>query len=131
MIVVDSSAFIEYYRSSGLRSVQDAVANAIAADQVAVNGVIQVEICSYASGDSERRQLEADFQGFHWLDLGPPDFDLATDLGFQLRRLGLTIPATDLIIAASTILANARLLHRDAHFDLLAQHSKLQGFSTD
>ena len=32
MIVVDSSAFIEYYRAAGSREVQDAVAAAIAAD---------------------------------------------------------------------------------------------------
>ena len=49
MIVIDSSAFIEYYRGAGLEEVQDAVAAAIAADEVAVNGIIQVEICAFAS----------------------------------------------------------------------------------
>ncbi len=126
MIVVDSSAFIEYYRGSGLPDVQDAVAAAIAADRVAVNGIIQVEICAFASGDSERRQLEADFQAFHWLELRRRDFDLATELGFVLRRQGLTVPATDLMIAASAIRAGARLLHRDAHFDQVARQSELQ-----
>ena len=70
MIVVDSSAFIEYYRGAGLPDVQDAVSAEIAADQVAINGIIQVEICAFALGDSERRLLEADFQAFHWLE--PP-----------------------------------------------------------
>lgn len=126
MIVVDSSAFIEYYRGSGLSDVQDAVAASIATDQAAVNGIIQVEICAFAAGDSECRQLKADFQAFHWLELQRRDFDLATELGFVLRRRGLTIPANDLIIAASAIRADARLLHRDAHFDQVAQHSELR-----
>ena len=126
MIVVDSSAFIEYYRQSGSRDVQDAVSAAIAADKVAVNGIIQVEICAFASGDRERRLLDADFQAFHWLRLRRGDFDVATELGFTLRRRGLTVPATDLIIAASAIGAEARLLHRDAHFDQIARHSELQ-----
>ncbi len=126
MIVVDSSAFIEYYRAAGLRDVQDAVAAAIAADEVAVNGIIQVEICAFASGDAERRQLEADFQAFHWLELQHGDFDRAIGLGFECRRHGLTVPATDLIIASSAIGADADLLHRDTHFDQIARHSELR-----
>ncbi len=126
MIVIDSSAFIEYYRGAGLPDVQDAVAAEIAADEVAVNGIIHVEIRAFAAGDSERRQLEADFQAFHWLELERRDFDLATGIGFELRRQGLTVPATDLIIAASAIRAGVPLLHRDAHFDQVARYSELQ-----
>ena len=44
LILVDSSAFIEYYRPSGLKAVQTAVAEVIASERVAVNGIIQVEI---------------------------------------------------------------------------------------
>ena len=126
MIVVDSSAFIEYYRRTGLPDVQGAVAAAMAADQVAVNGIIQVEICAFASGNSDRVQLESDFQAFHWLELQRRDFEVATELGFVLRRQGLTIPTTDLVIAASAIRADAHLLHHDSHFDQVAQHSQLQ-----
>ena len=75
---------------------------------------------------TKRHELEADFQAFHWLELQRRDFDLATELGFVLRRQGLTIPATDLMIAASGIRADARLLHRDRHFDQVAQHSELK-----
>ena len=129
MIVVDSSAFIEYYRPSGSSDVQTAVEAAIAADEVAVNGIIQVEIVAFAATQADRRQLEADFDAFHWLDLGRRDFDLAAELGFALRRRGVTIPATDLIIAASAIRAEARLYHLDAHYDLVAQHSELEARS--
>ena len=70
-------------------------------DEVAVNGLIQVEIVSYAASVAARDRLISDFKAFHWLDLKRADFALASDLGFQLRQGGLTIPATDLIIAAS------------------------------
>lgn len=125
MIVVDSSALIEYYRPSGDSRVRDAVAAAIAADQLAVNGIIRVEIFAFAPGEAERRLLAADFEAFHHLDLGPRDFDLACQLGFDLRRRGVTVPATDLIIAASAIHAEAHLYHVDGHFDRVGEVSEL------
>ena len=121
MIVVDSSAFIEYYRPGGDPETSSAVAEAISEDQVAVNGLIQAEIVSYAASEAARERLISDFAAFHWLDLNQADFALAHDLGFQLRQTGVTIPATDLIIAASAINYDAVLYHRDRHFDLMAR----------
>jgi predicted nucleic acid-binding protein len=126
MIVVDSSAFIEFYRPAGNPLVQRAVAEAITGDRVAVNGIIQVEIVSFAPTKADLRRLAGDFQAFRWLELGAGDFELAQDLGFKLRKEGITVPATDLIIAASTLRAGATLYHLDAHFDQIAVHTRLQ-----
>jgi len=57
--------------------------------------------------------------------LGISRGDLAGDLGFQLRQRGTTVPATDLIVAASAIRATAPLYHLDAHFDRIAETSDL------
>ncbi|HEV7787360.1 MAG TPA: hypothetical protein VGQ28_18600, partial [Thermoanaerobaculia bacterium] len=78
------------------------MAEVIEADLVAINGVIQVEVLAFADVISYRK-LRSDFKIFHWLDLLEPEFDLATEMGFSLRRMAITIPATDLIIAASAI----------------------------
>ena len=125
MILVDSSAFIEYYRPSGDPSVSAAVAEAIALDSVAVNGVIQVELTAFVSREADRARLAADLQAFHWLELRHRDFDLAAQIGFDLRRKGITIPATDLIIAACAIGSGATLYHLDSHFDRIARHADL------
>ncbi len=129
MIVADSSALIEYYRPGGREAAAEAVAEAIAADRLAVNGVIQVEIVAFARSDVDRRRLAEDFQAFHWLELTRRDFALAQELGFQLRRNGLTVPPTDLIIAASAINAAAVLYHLDGHFDVIAEYSGLKAKS--
>lgn len=125
LILVDSSALIEYYRPSGSPEVQAVVAEAIASERVATNGVIQVEILAFAPDQASYRKVQADFQAFHWLNLGSEEFALATELGFQLRRLGITVPPADLIIAASAIQAGAVLYHVDAHYDSIAQHAQL------
>ncbi|HUP42671.1 MAG TPA: PIN domain-containing protein [Thermoanaerobaculia bacterium] len=126
MILLDTSALIEYYRPSGDAAVRSTVAEAIAADLAAVNGIIQVEMLAFASGEEERRLLEDDFEAFHHLDLSRKQFDRACELGFALRRRGVTVPATDLIIAASAILSQAEILHVDGHFDRIAEISDLR-----
>ena len=125
MIVVDSSAFIEYYRPSGNPEVRKLIAQEIANDLVAVNGIIRVELGAFAASQKEFDRLTADFSAFHWLELEQEDFLMASQLGFNLRRIGLTVPPTDLIIAASTIRADATLYHLDAHFEDIARHSNL------
>ena len=46
-------------------------------------------------------------------------------MGRKLRTLGVTVPATDLIIASSARLADVELLHFDGHFELIAEHLPL------
>lgn len=125
MIVADSSALIEYYRRGGSPAVQEAVAGAITEDALAVNGIVFVEVVGVAADETERRALLASFGAFHRLALEERDFDLAASIGFDLRRRGRTVPATDLIIAASAIRARAELLHVDDHFDEIAKVSAL------
>jgi predicted nucleic acid-binding protein len=125
MIVADSSALIEYFRRGGSSAVQEAVAAAITQDALAFNGIIFVEVVEFAADERERQALLASFGAFHRLVLDDGDFDLAASIGFDLRRRGRTVPATDLIIAASAIRAQADLLHLDDHFDEIAGVSAL------
>jgi len=125
MIVVDTSALIEYYRPAGNATVAATVTKAIEADEVAVNGIIQTEIMGFVASKKEFHQLSLDFQAFHWLSLDRAVFESAAQLGFDLRRTGITVPATDLLIAASAIKAQATLYHLDSHFTQISNQSKL------
>jgi predicted nucleic acid-binding protein len=125
MIVADSSALIEYFRRGGSLAVQEALAAAITEDALAFNGIIFVEVVRFAADERERRALLASFGAFRRLALDDGDFDLAANIGFDLRRSGRTVPATDLIIAACAIRARAELLHVDDHFDEIARVSAL------
>ncbi|MBN2493150.1 MAG: PIN domain-containing protein [Deltaproteobacteria bacterium] len=125
MILVDSSAWIEFYRPTGDPAVAEAVAELVASDRAAVNGIIQVEIVSFAPDRKTFLELLDDFRALHWIALGREDFDLACEQGSLLRGKGITVPATDLIIAASAIRNSASLFHTDSHYDLIADHTPL------
>jgi hypothetical protein len=62
MILVDSSALVEYYRPNGFPEAQAAVTEAIEADAAAINGIIQVEVLGFASGRDSFDDLLQDFK---------------------------------------------------------------------
>lgn len=126
MILVDSSAWVEYYRPAGFPVVKAAVARAVEADLATVNGVIQVEILAFAPGSSNLAKLISDFKIYNWIELDEGDFDFATEMGFFLRRKAVTLKAADLIIAASAIRTRSLLYHTDSHFDDVARHFDLK-----
>ena len=69
MILVDSSAFIEFYGPHGDERASALVAEAIEADQVAVNGIIQTQVVTLATDERSFRAMLSDFRAYHWLDL--------------------------------------------------------------
>jgi predicted nucleic acid-binding protein len=42
-------------------------------------------------------------------------------MAFNLRRKGVTVPYTDIMIAACAEKAEATILHADSHFDLISR----------
>ena len=49
-------------------------------------------------------------------------WETAYDLAFKLRRKGVTVPNTDILIAACALSENCILMHADNHFDLITRH---------
>ncbi len=129
MILVDSSVWIYYYRPSGPEKIKETIKEAISSDLVAINGIISVEILSGISKKEDFNKVSSDFKGFHFLSLDEEIFVDASALGSSLRRKGITIPATDLIIASSAIKADYTIYHIDSHFDTLADHVSLKAIN--
>jgi predicted nucleic acid-binding protein len=56
------------------------------------------------------------------LPITPVVWEQAYELGFLLRRKGLTIPTVDLIIAALAVENRTFLLHHDEHFEMIVPY---------
>jgi len=126
MILIDSSVWINYYRSDGEPRIKQIVIDAIDKDLVAINGIIMVEILSGISRKKEFEKVKNDFMGFHILPINDKVFLKSATIGSYLRRKGITVPSTDLIIAASAINSKSILYHIDNHFDMIAKHTELK-----
>lgn len=117
MILIDSSVWVHYYRPDGNDKIKDYVKKAIIQDLAAICGVVRVEILGGVTRKKEYELIDSDFSGFHNLTIDEETFMRAAELGSRHRKTGYSLPATDLIIAATALRHNATLYHIDAHFE--------------
>ena len=124
--LVDSSAWIFALRRSPREAIRGRLRELVEADAAATCGVVELELLSGAASLRELTQLERQLTGIHRLPTEEGDWNIAARLGFSLRRTGITVGSTDLLLAVMAIRHNAILVHADRHFDLIAAHSDLR-----
>ncbi len=125
MIVVDSSAWIEFLRDTD-SPVCNAVDQLLDAD-LAVCDAISMEILAGAKDERHLSQLRGLINRATMLPTTSADFDEAAALYRVCRRRGDTVrKLIDCLIAAVAIRAGAELLHADADFTVLERHTELR-----
>lgn len=126
LYLIDSSVWIEVARRQRDRTpVHERVEELLSGGLVVTVGLVRLELLGAISDESELRRRVDVFGGLPSLPTSEERWDEAARLGSALRRQGLTIPNTDLLIAAVAMAFDATVLHRDRHFDLIAQHAPL------
>ncbi len=128
-VLVDSSIWIDYYRPQGASNLKRQLQATLAQGSVATIGLIAVEVLQGAPNPEVLHHLREDFLGLHWLELNQTVWLEAAALGAQLRRRGLSLPATDVVIAAAALHYRCRLWHHDADFTRIARHTTLPLFA--
>ncbi len=128
MILVDSSAWVEYLRATGSQAhlrVRTALEDN---EELACTDVVVMEILAGARDDGDRDRLRRLLFGRTLLAVeGPSDYERAAELYRACRRHGETPrKLTDCLIAAVAIRNQAQLLHADADFDVIARHTALR-----
>ena len=123
--LADTSAWIEGLRPGGKEAWTSELKRLVTDRKVGIQPIIRVELLSGAISDAEYRRLEVTLGALPQLDLTNAVWQEAEHLGFRLRRRGLSVPVTDLIIASTAIANRCILLHRDRHFTLIARHVSL------
>ena len=128
MILVDSSAWVEFLRATGspahlcLRSaLQDGT-------DLACTDVIVMEILAGARDDADRDRLRRLLHGLEFLPVeGPTDYESAAELCRLCRRGGETPrKLSNCLIAAVAIRSEVELLCEDADFPAIARHAPLR-----
>ena len=125
MIVVDSSAWIEFLRDTG-SPVCVAVDDLLDGD-VAICDAISMEILAGARDEHHLARLRGLLGRATLLPTTPTDYDQAAALYRTCRRRGETIrKLIDCLIASVALRADAEVLHADADFTALARHTALR-----
>ena len=111
-------------RPSGDPTIRARVEAALTSGQARLCPPVQLELWNGARGQKERAVLRKLAAAIPELPIDKDVWRTAYDLARGARARGVTVPATDLIIAACAIRFGAALESSDSDFDLLAAASE-------
>lgn len=121
LFLVDTSVWLEVLPAKrGMAALRERIDALLAADAVATTGMIRLELLGSARTEQEWQRLSELLSALRPLPITEDHWDEAAKMGFHLRRQGVWVPFTDLLIAAVAVKGDLVLLHRDRHFDRIA-----------
>jgi len=128
VIVVDTSAWVEFLRKTGSPSHLTLRGLLVAEAPLAVTEAVVFEVLAGARSDDELEQMRDRLLAFPVLPLnGLAGFELAAELYRACRRAGETLSSlVDCLVAAPAIEASATVLAADRDFEVLATHTRLR-----
>jgi predicted nucleic acid-binding protein len=124
MILVDTSAWVEFLRDTG--SPACVRVDELLAEEIAICHPVRMEVLAGARDERHLRDLRSLLARASVLPTLPTDYEDAAAIYRACRRRGETVrKLIDCLIAAHAIRAQLPLLHADADFDVLARHAGL------
>lgn len=124
MILVDTSAWVEFLRDTGTPACIRV--HEVLADEIATCHPVRMEVLAGARDESHLRDLRGLLGRARIVATLPVDYEQAATLYRICRRRGETVrKLIDCLIAAHAIRAQLPLLHADADFEVLARHTGL------
>ena len=118
--LIDTSAWILALRKGVSSRAMYEVDRRIADNQATTTGIIMLELLSGTRTEREYQELKEDLEALIQLETLYKTWERASHLAYELRRKGLTVPATDVLIMTVAVESGCSLLHADHHFDLMA-----------
>lgn len=125
MILVDTSAWIEFLRNTGSRACD--LVDEVLTQEVAICDAVRMEVLAGARDEAHLRSLQRLLARAAVVPTRATDYDDAAVLYRRCRREGKTVrKLIDCLIASVAIRAGAPVLHSDTDFDVLAHHTELR-----
>ncbi len=124
-LLADTSAWVASFQSTGHERLKQKLKEALEQDTLAISGMVLCELLQGARSQGEYQNLLQRLQALHYLTTLEETWQRAARLSFELRKKGIAVPATDLLIAQTALDHGCSLLHCDKHFDWIARHSDL------
>lgn len=119
MILVDTSSWIHFLRTDGDPLARGRVLDALDNGQARLCPIVQLELWNGASGKREIHILNQFASTIPELAINTAVWQLAYETARQLRSRGITIPASDVLIAACAKYHGATLETTDSDFELI------------
>ena len=123
--LVDTSVWIFALRKDFVPPIKERIGELLKDHVVLINGMTKLEILGGVKTKKEFERLKTRLDSLYEVGINSMVWQIAYKIAFELRRKGITVPYTDILIAACALKSGAVLIHADRHFDLMAPHIRL------
>ena len=120
MLLIDTSSWIHLLRPDGDPAIRSRVERALQSGDACWCSMVRLELWTSAGGDREKKVLRDFEKLLPELPIDDEVWRAAFELARRARTAGVSIPATDLLIAACARHHSADLEHADSDFTYLA-----------
>ena len=128
-VLVDTSAWLFALRKEFVPKIKDRIDYLLKENLLLTTGIIRLEILSGTKTEKEYNRLKNRLSALESIKTDESVWEKASEIGFHLRRKGVTVPYTDILIATCAIVEESVILHADNHFDLMSEHLDLKSES--
>ncbi len=117
--LIDTSSWIEAFRTTGDQVVRQRVENLMLEGKAAWCEMVSLELWNGAKGNAERKMLSELEREMIVLTTTSKVWGLAKNLAQKCRKSGKTIPSTDLLIVSCGLVNEVSIESQDKHFDII------------
>lgn len=122
MTLIDTSAWIQFFRQKGDPRAKERVAALLGSDSAAYTCPVLLELLAGARQASEIELVRDTLGLCAWQPFETGYWERAAHLERTLRQRGVVIPRDDILVATVACVCHLPILCRDAHFDLIHEH---------
>jgi len=126
LFLVDTSAWILALRKDFFPVVKDRIEFLLKENAIVTTGMVKLELLGGTKTEKEFQRLKARLDALDTVECSLSLWEEAYSLSFKLRRNGITVPYTDILIASCALKIEATVVHVDAHFDLMQKPAELK-----
>ncbi len=124
MILIDTSAWIEFFRKHGRPDIKSRIASYIEMEKASYTCPVLFELLSGAS-PKEAEDIRNVFSFCSRIIFSVEHWEYAAELKAVCRSKGLSIPNDDLFVCSAALKNNIGIFHLDRHFELFTEKTKL------
>ncbi|MEW6410578.1 MAG: PIN domain-containing protein [Nitrospirota bacterium] len=120
-LLVDTSAWILSFKDSGNQKLKDYLRESIDSDRVVTTNIVILELLQGCKDKNEYKTLKSRLDILPLYKVTDRSWSIAYEIGFFLKRKGLTVPTVDIILASIAKENALTILHHDNHLKIISR----------
>lgn len=128
-MLIDTSIWIEYLRGRDNELVE-AVKDLIRNHSAVLCGIVLSELLAGVRAKKDQDTLKQTLDALEYAEVSRATWIMAGEISSRLRQQGISVPLTDLILAALALENDSELFSSDTHFDRIPELKRFHPVKT-